>query len=80
MADGLRINWRFVEARFVGPVLEGAFLPGAADCMRIRPDGVGMVQVIGCIRDAHRSAHIHVLRWRRGPWSRRLRAGSARRV
>ena len=49
MADGLRVNWRFVEARFVGPVLEGAFLPGAADCMRIRPDGVGIVQVIGCI-------------------------------
>ena len=40
MADGLRVNWPFVEARFVGPVLEGAFLPGAADCMRIRPDGV----------------------------------------
>jgi hypothetical protein len=49
MADGLRVNWPFVEARFVGPVLEGAFLPGAADCMRIRPDGVGIVQVIGCI-------------------------------
>jgi hypothetical protein len=49
MADGLRINWRFEEARFVGPVLEGAFLPGAADWMRIRPDGVGMVQVVGCI-------------------------------
>jgi Protein of unknown function (DUF3237) len=49
MADGLRVNWRFVDARFVGPVLEGAFLPGAADCMRIRPDGIGIVQVIGCI-------------------------------
>ena len=49
VADGLRINWRFEEARFVGPVLEGAFLPGAADWMRIRPDGVGLVQVLGCI-------------------------------
>jgi Protein of unknown function (DUF3237) len=49
MSDGLRINWRFEEARFVGPVLEGAFLPGAADWMRIRPDGVGIVQVLGCI-------------------------------
>jgi Protein of unknown function (DUF3237) len=49
LADGLRINWRFEEARFVGPVLEGAFLPGAADWMRIRPDGVGIVQVLGCI-------------------------------
>jgi hypothetical protein len=47
--DGLRIDWRFEEARFVGPVLEGAFLPGAADWMRIRPDGVGLVQVLGCI-------------------------------
>jgi Protein of unknown function (DUF3237) len=49
MSDGLRINWRFEEARFVGPVLEGAFLPGAADWMRIRPDGVGIVQVLGCV-------------------------------
>ena len=49
LADGLRINWRFEEARFLGPVLEGAFLPGAADWMRIRPDGVGIVQVLGCI-------------------------------
>ena len=47
--DGLRIDWRFVEARFVGPVLEGAFLPGAADWMRIRTDGVAIVQVQGCI-------------------------------
>jgi hypothetical protein len=50
LADGLRINWHFVEARFVGPVLDGAFLPGAADWMRIRPDGVGLVQVLGCIQ------------------------------
>ena len=47
--DGLRIDWRFAEARFVGPVLEGAFLPGAADWMRIRTDGVGIVKVMGCI-------------------------------
>jgi len=47
--DGLRIDWRFAEARFVGPVLEGAFLPGAADWMRIRTDGVGIVKVLGCI-------------------------------
>ena len=49
LSDGLRINWRFEEARFMGPVLEGAFLPGAADWMRIRLDGVGLVQVLGCI-------------------------------
>ena len=47
--DGLRIDWRFAEARFVGPVLDGAFLPGAADWMRIRTDGVGVVKVMGCI-------------------------------
>jgi hypothetical protein len=49
VSDGFRINWHFVEARFVGPVLEGRFLPGAADWMRIRPDGVAIVQVHGCI-------------------------------
>lgn len=47
--DGFRIIWRFDEAPFVGPVFEGRFLPGAADWMRIRPDGVAIVQVQGCI-------------------------------
>jgi hypothetical protein len=58
LSDGLRINWRFEEARFVGPVLEGAFLPGAADWMRIRPDGVGIVQVLGCI-ETRTGARVH---------------------
>jgi hypothetical protein len=49
VSDGFRIIWHFVEARFVGPVLEGRFLPGAADWMRIRPDGVAIVHVEGCI-------------------------------
>jgi Protein of unknown function (DUF3237) len=49
LSDGIRINWHFVEARFVGPVLEGTFLPGAADWVRIRPDCVGLVHVLGCI-------------------------------
>jgi uncharacterized protein DUF3237 len=49
VSDGFRINWHFEDARFVGPVLEGRFLPGAADWMRIRPDGVAIVQVQGCI-------------------------------
>jgi hypothetical protein len=49
VSDGFRIIWHFVEARFVGPVLEGRFLPGAADWMRIRPDGVAIVRVEGCI-------------------------------
>ena len=47
--EGLRIIWRFTEARFSGPILEGAYLPGAADWMHIRPDGVAVVQVRGCI-------------------------------
>jgi hypothetical protein len=49
LPEGLRIQWRFVEARFAGPVLNGAFLPGSADWMHIRPDGVGIVAVQGCI-------------------------------
>jgi hypothetical protein len=49
VSDGFRIIWHFEEAPFVGPVLEGHFLPGAADWMRIRPDGVAIVQVQGCI-------------------------------
>jgi len=49
LPDGLRIIWRFADARFVGPAFEGVFLPGAADWMRIRTDGVGLVQVMGCI-------------------------------
>jgi hypothetical protein len=49
VSDGFRIIWHFEEARFVGPVFEGRFLPGAADWMRIRPDGVAIVQVQGCI-------------------------------
>jgi hypothetical protein len=50
MSDGLRVDWHFKEAHFVGPHLEGDFLPGAADWMRIRPDGVALVQVIGCLQ------------------------------
>jgi Protein of unknown function (DUF3237) len=49
VSDGFRIIWHFEEAPFVGPLLEGRFLPGAADWMRIRPDGVAIVQVQGCI-------------------------------
>jgi hypothetical protein len=45
LPDGLRINWHFTEGRFVGPHLEGIVLPGAADFMRIRQDGIGIVNV-----------------------------------
>ena len=47
--EGLRIIWRFKEARFAGPILEGPYLPGAADWMYIRPDGVAIVDVRGCV-------------------------------
>jgi len=46
--DGLRINWHVVEGRFVGPEFELRVLPGAADWMRIRQDGVGIVNVEAC--------------------------------
>jgi len=45
LPDGLRINWHFTEGRFVGPHFEGIALPGAADFMRIRQDGMGIVSV-----------------------------------
>ncbi|HXW13985.1 MAG TPA: DUF3237 domain-containing protein [Terriglobia bacterium] len=56
--EGLRIIWRFADARFAGPILEGAYLPGAADWMHIRPDGVAIVQVQGCI-ETPRGARIY---------------------
>jgi Protein of unknown function (DUF3237) len=45
LPDGLRINWHLVEGSFVGPDHAGVILPGAADYMRIRQDGVGIVAV-----------------------------------
>ena len=44
--DGLRINWYFTDGRFVGPDHEGVVLPGGGDFMRIRHDGIGIVNVI----------------------------------
>ena len=46
--DGLRIDWHVTGGRIVGPGLEGAVLPGATDWMRIRPDGIGVVNVQAC--------------------------------
>ena len=43
--DGLRITWRFTEGNFLGSGIEGDILPGAADWMRIRDDGIGLVDV-----------------------------------
>jgi truncated hemoglobin YjbI len=46
--DGLRINWHVTKGRFVGPGFDAIVLPGAADWMRIRRDGVGIVSVQAC--------------------------------
>ena len=45
MPDGLRINWHLKEGSFAGPEYEGVILPGASDYMRVRRDGVGVVNV-----------------------------------
>lgn len=50
--DGLRINWHVVEGAFVGPGLDAIVLPGAADWMRIRRDGVAIVNVHACFETA----------------------------
>ena len=47
--DGLRIDWLIGEGRFVGPQIEGVVLPGAADFMRVRRDGVAIVDVRACL-------------------------------
>jgi truncated hemoglobin YjbI len=46
--DGLRINWHVTKGSFVGPGFDAAVLPGAADWMRIRRDGVAIVSVQAC--------------------------------
>ena len=47
--DGLRINWHVTAGSFVGPGLDARILPGAADWMRIRHDGVAIVNVQACL-------------------------------
>ncbi len=46
--DGLRIDWPVKEGRFTGPDLDCVMLPSAADWMRIREDGVGIISVQAC--------------------------------
>ena len=50
MPDGLRINLHVTEGRFVGPRFEGIVLPGGANWLRIRKDGVGIVNVTECLQ------------------------------
>jgi truncated hemoglobin YjbI len=46
--DGFRIDWYVTEGNFVGPEIDLVVLPGAADWMRIRKDGVAIVNVHAC--------------------------------
>jgi truncated hemoglobin YjbI len=46
--DGLRIDWHVTTGSFKGPGLDAIVLPGAADWMRIRRDGVAIVNVQAC--------------------------------
>jgi truncated hemoglobin YjbI len=48
MPDGLRINWHVKEGTFTGPSLDAVILPGAADWMHIRKDGIAIVSVRAC--------------------------------
>jgi truncated hemoglobin YjbI len=48
MPDGLRINWHVKEGTFAGPGLDAVILPGAADWMHIRKDGIAIVSVRAC--------------------------------
>ena len=50
MPDGLRINLHVTEGRFVGPRFEGVVRPGGANWLRIRKDGVGIVNVTECLQ------------------------------
>jgi hypothetical protein len=50
--DGLRINWHILDGHFRGPNLEAQICPGGADWMRIRTDGIGIVDVNVSFRTA----------------------------
>jgi Protein of unknown function (DUF3237) len=50
LPDGLRINFEVTDGRFVGPRFEGIVLPGGVNWMRIREDGVAIVNVTECLQ------------------------------
>ena len=43
--DGLRMNWYVTDGSFAGPDVSGVVLPGSGDWMRVREDGVALVNV-----------------------------------
>jgi Protein of unknown function (DUF3237) len=57
--DGLRIDWLIEQGRFAGPDIDAVVLPGAADFMRIRRDGVAIVDVRACL-ETQDGARIYV--------------------
>lgn len=57
--DGLRINWYFTDGHFVGPEHEGTVLPGGGDFMRIRQDGIGIVNVITSLLQTRTGARLY---------------------
>jgi hypothetical protein len=50
--DGLRIDWLIEQGHFAGPDIKAAVLPGGTDFMRIRRDGVAIVDVRACLETA----------------------------
>lgn len=49
MPDGLRINWEVESGTVAGPHFSGTILHGTGDWMRIREDGVAIVDVRACL-------------------------------
>lgn len=49
MPDGIRVNWQVDEGSFAGPRISGTILHGTGDWMRIREDGVAIVDVRACL-------------------------------
>jgi hypothetical protein len=50
LPDGLRINFEVTDGRFVGPRVEGIVVPGGVNWMRVREDGVAMINVTQCLQ------------------------------
>jgi hypothetical protein len=50
LPDGLRINFEVTDGCVMGPLFEGFVLPGGVNWIRIREDGVAMVNVTECVQ------------------------------
>ena len=66
--DGNRVIFRVKEGVFEGPHMKGRVVPdGGADWIRIRPDGVGLLDVRFCL-ETHDNALIYA-HWQGRTWS-----------